>query len=277
MGRGIKTLLTLLICLAVTAGCVLLPPVVAGMMDSRLLDHPTVENAEDALPVARSGSLDILEKIKLLDEPGADKYKQVTTPPGTGTAGENAIFLETGRVMTPEQAQRRVLEEVDELERLGIFPQIEILLHGNQTSGASFYVDKNDPTKNVIVWVFSFLRSDGGGYGLIYLDDETGKILKYYVQMLDQEISLAADLSQVPAIMGEYLEAGVNPLGQDSLDLIEFYKKFPEELYSLMISSEFFTGDMFARYAIYLDKTAIVFGSRGSGGPAANVTNVRVK
>ncbi|MGI6005801.1 MAG: hypothetical protein ACOX88_10425 [Christensenellales bacterium] len=276
MGRGIKTLLTLLICLAVTAGCVLLPPVVAGMMDSRLLDHPTVEDAEDALPVAQSGSLNILEKIKLLDEPGADKYKQVTTSLGTGTAGENAIFLETGRVMTQEQAQRRALEEVSELQGLGVFPKIEILLHGNQTSGASFYVDKNDPTKNVIAWVFSFLRNDGGGFGLIYLDDETGKILKYYVQMLHQEISLAADLDQVPAIMGEYLGVGVTPLGRDSLELIEFYKKFPEELYSLIISSEFFTGNMFARYAVYLDKTAIVFGSRGPG-PDANVTNVLVK
>lgn len=89
----------------------------------------------------------------------------------------NKVELEIGTNYDVNTGTNKCLEELSELMRLGLVPEIEQTNRTMIHADVSLYVQKDAPSVNAVLWNI-LLRRDGF-FVNCYMDDETGKIIQF--------------------------------------------------------------------------------------------------
>ena len=139
-----------------------LPNIVAGVLDARRIHNSIVVDAQsisfDTVP-----HLSLTERIAFAASPNTD-----------------VMSITTGQVMGAEMAESAALREITEFFSRGefIFAFDDCVV---ESGGASFVIDSEDPSVNMIIWEFRVVDRQSNEI-TVTIDDETGIILRllYY-------------------------------------------------------------------------------------------------
>lgn len=110
------------------------------------------------------------------------------------------ITLETGKNFDFTSAGDRFFEEVTELTKIGLLPEIN---SGDKTTlkmDVSLYVQKDEPSTSGMFWSITLQTDEFSGN--FYMDDHTGKIIQFIVNTPDKILLIEKKAIQVWA---EYL------------------------------------------------------------------------
>lgn len=157
----VTRVLVFLLCAGVVCGSVFLPPAIAKRSDDSLLGKNQTVEADDLYSFHRE-EINTLEKLQILEE----------------VHFFDAIAVSSGTRMKQNEAYERIGEEMDLLVFLPIIPQSEDDEREILMPQAYMFVNLDKNKENLIVWITKFYFSDSG-YGVVAMDDETGKILQF--------------------------------------------------------------------------------------------------
>lgn len=170
MRTAIKYILTIaLIFIFATAG-LFLPEWLTAYTDQNIIGKVGFESAE--LPKIISGDDTLMiRKISLLQD-----YPQ----------NVDRVALEMGINFNLTSASDRFFEEVTELTKLGLLPEINPGDKATLKIDISLYVQKNEPSISGIFWSIALQKNEFSGN--FYMDDHTGKIIQFIVTVPDKPL-----------------------------------------------------------------------------------------
>jgi hypothetical protein len=126
-----------------------------------------------------------------------ESYEKETTSfdIASNPQGATIVPLRTGNDLTAETAKVMFFSEIETLEALGLFPDIEQLEDSRMKVYASLYIQEDAPSTNAVLWEINIVEDAFSGD--FYLDDHTGKIIGFAVVCSEKIDPLSANAAEV--------------------------------------------------------------------------------
>jgi hypothetical protein len=240
--RTAKTyILTIALTFIFIAAGFFLPEWMIAYKDQSIIGKVRFESVEPQ-KIISDNETSMIEKIGLLRD-----YPQ----------NVNRIALEMGRKFDLTSANDKFFEEISVLTELGLLPEIELSDKITVKIDVSLYAQKDDPSNNGVFWNIDFQKGEFSGN--FYMDDNTGKIIKF--------IAIAPD--KPPNIDKNAIEEWSNYLGLKAQNIElqpETYSTWEDEktkvsggiynVYNFELGIE----DNFTPYTFYIFENGYGFG-----------------
>lgn len=147
-----------------------LPEWIISYTDQNIIGKVEIESVD--LPKIISGNdISIIERISLLRD-----YPQDV----------NRVVLDMGTNFDLNSASDQIFEEITDLVKLGLLPEIDLEDKSTIKMDVSLYVKKDDPSVSNIFWIIALQK--GGFSGNFYMDDYTGKVMQFIVTSQDKPL-----------------------------------------------------------------------------------------
>ena len=163
MRTTIKYILTITLMLIFVTTGLFLPEWITAYTDQNIIGKVGFESVEMSKIILGNDTL-MIRKMSLLRD-----YPQ----------NVDRVSLETGMNFDLTSASDKFFEEVSELTKLGLLPEINSENKTTLKIDVSLYVRKDEQTISGVFW--NIALQDGEFSGNFYMDDHTGKIMQFII------------------------------------------------------------------------------------------------
>jgi hypothetical protein len=170
MRTKVKYILAIALFFILTAAGLFLPEWMTAYTDQNIIGKVGFESVEMSQIIPSNDTL-VIRKISLLRD-----YPQ----------NVDRVALEMGTNFNLNSASDRFFEEVTELAKLGLLPEMDLADKSTIKMDVSLYVQKDEPSVSGIIWSIA-LQKDGF-FGNFYMDDHTGKMIQFIVTIQDKQL-----------------------------------------------------------------------------------------
>lgn len=206
----------LLIIVLITGICIAFPYSIFSLQDKNRFGKIYSESVTP-MDSAFQNKMSLTDKLQLIQ----NEYSNI-----------NVVVLEQGTKFNQSTIHDTVKNEVQKLREMGLAPAETDLWENQPKSTTSlFYIDTTNPAKNIIVWIL--LYWDGKQSSTIYIDDESGKILRF--SYMSEENTFLLELKDMAKKWGEYLGLEFKEALVDSVEKDEaIAERMTQEKYGIV-------------------------------------------
>ncbi len=170
MKATIKYIITITLVFIFAATGLFLPEWMTFSTDQNIIGKVKSESFELPKTIS-SNNTSMIKKISLLRD-----YPQ----------NVNRVAFDIGTNFNLTSANDQFFEEITELAKLGLLPEIDSEDKSAIKMDVSLYVQKDEPSVSGIFW--SIALQEDGFSGNFYMDDHTGKIIQFIVNAQDKPL-----------------------------------------------------------------------------------------